>query len=128
MRKILALAFIFFLLACEPQAGQVENVVEQQPAETQPLDISQNSKWQELLEFDRSFLAGIAFPPVEGAPVKVDLESFRLIGVTVDGNRYTTTVQFKLRTMKGPANKQYTITLEDKGNRVYEIKYLREDK
>jgi len=129
MRKIIALFFIVFLLACEPQAKPVSRIVVESPKEIlSPLDVSQNPKYQEVLEFDRSFLSGLAFPPVAGVPAAVDRESFQLVGLTVDGNLYTTTVQFKLRTFKGPVNKQYTLMLEDQGNTFYEIKYIREDK
>ncbi len=139
MRQTIAVSIfisILLLAACKeqdiPKTGRAiekQEILEQfdEPI-PEPIDISNDPKKQEVLEFVKGFLSSLSYPTVEGYPVITDKNSFKFIGFVVDGKTYTTTTQFRTKSLKGPMDKQYTIILQDLGAGVYEIKYVREDK
>ncbi|MBD3164128.1 hypothetical protein GF323_02935 [Candidatus Woesearchaeota archaeon] len=132
MRHFLVFLFIVFLSAgCyhDVKTGQSieQKIIREENRELKAIDISDDPKKSEIMDFAAGFISSIAFPEVDGYPVKADQASFKMVGLTIEDDVYTVTTQFRLRTMKGPRNKQYTLKLRDLGN-AYKILYVREDK
>jgi hypothetical protein len=107
---------------------KIKEQFEVEEPEFEPIDISQDPKKQEALDFVTDFIISLSFPKVEGFPATPDRNSFQLVGFIIDREIYTTITQFRLRTMAGPYNKQFTIRLKDLGNSEYEILEVVEDK
>jgi hypothetical protein len=139
MRKTIIILFlILFLIGCSKDSktgmafDQKQEILKEFVNETKaeeilkPIDITDDPKKQEVLEFIKGFIGTISFPKVDGFPVKSDDNSFKFVGFMIDGKEYTTIIQFRLKTMKGSVKKQYTIIVEDLDG-SYKPKWVRED-
>ena len=137
--KYLWLIILLFLIGCKPtgQAIETDPVREEVMREFQGYEknlppqpvIEDDPKREEILVFLTDFLSTVHFPEVEGYPVLVDRRSVEYVGFTVSEEFYTAVVKFRLKTLAGPINKQFTFQLTDTDEWYkYKITYLREDR
>jgi hypothetical protein len=130
MRIVLIILLFIILIGCTQKIKNIGKAIEvkNQTEILKPLDISDDPKKMEILDFIKKFIITIKFQDRGGYPVKVDETSFYFVGFVIQGDSYLTVTQFTIRSMKGPQNKQYTIKLKDLGDHKYGFLSVRQDK
>ncbi len=132
MRYVLLALALILIIGCSPdvKTGKAADLDREEilsgydkrvTENLKPIEVDDDPKKSEVLLFCKQFIQTLQFPEVAGYPATPDPESFKMLGFVPDENNYLVIIGFRLRTMEGPKNKQFTFHMMDLGESTYEI-------
>ncbi|MBR9698963.1 hypothetical protein GOV09_00715 [Candidatus Woesearchaeota archaeon] len=102
--------------------------IDQKIPEQKPVNISDDPKKQEVMDFVKNFFNTINYQSVDDSPVRPNDRSFQFAGFLVEDTVYSTVVTFRLNSLQGPTDKQYRVIIEDLGEGKYKLLEVEEEK